>query len=160
MGKPGPCAMFRDLPSSKILKQIARLNNIAGTPERAFKFDSSKISKVEMFLIHKNVHGPSVGLKKFWRQDLPTLKFHNDDIAFVMNRISASTKAEVAKCPSKIVVHKTDGGVIELDCADKHSTDILRQLAKLTGAKNVMAEDIPVIVAPPEYIQLHHPETK
>jgi len=153
MGKPGPCAMFKDLPSSKILKQITRLNNIAGESHRAYKLDSTKFSKIELFLIQKNVHGPSVGLKKFWRQDLPTLKFHNDDIGFVCTRIQVDNKADVEKCPSKILVHKTAGGAIEIDCLNKHSSEILKELARVTEAKNVKADDIPVLVAPAEYVQ-------
>ncbi|ABN66944.2 predicted protein [Scheffersomyces stipitis CBS 6054] len=149
MAKSGSCAMFKGLPSSRILKQITRLNAIAGTSESAYKFDASKYTKIELFLQQKNIHGPAVGLKKFWRQNLPTLKFHNDDIQFSLTRIQAETAAEVAACPSKIVVHSVDpASKIEIDCKGKHSSVILNELVEATKATNVPIEEIPVLRPP------------
>ncbi|ODV82279.1 uncharacterized protein CANTADRAFT_31941, partial [Suhomyces tanzawaensis NRRL Y-17324] len=141
-------SMFKDFPSSRILKQIARLNKIAGTSETAYKIDLSKFAKVELYLIQKNIHGPSVGLRKFWRHNLPTLKFHNSELPFVMTRISAETPEEVAKCPAKIVVHGSNSEKFEINCANKHSSAILDELVKITGAVNVPEAEIPTLKAP------------
>lgn len=141
------CAMFKNLPTSKVLKQIARLNNIAGTPETAYKFDP-KYKKIELLLIQKSVHGPSIGLKKFWRQHLPTLKFHNDDINFTLTRIHTETKEDLKKCPAKIIVYDEANQKIELECANKQASDILNELVKLTSAQPVPETQIPTIRAP------------
>ncbi|KAK6458385.1 uncharacterized protein RJT20DRAFT_31326 [Scheffersomyces xylosifermentans] len=151
MAKGSGCSMFKDLPSSRILKQITRLNNIAGTTESAYKFDQSKYAKIELFLQQRNIHGPAVGLKKFWRLNLPTLKFHNDDLQFVLTRIATESKADVAACPSKIIVHGVDPkDNLEIDCAGKHSSVILQELVKATGAVGVPADEIPRIKTPQE----------
>lgn len=140
-------SMFKNLPTSKVLKQIARLNNIAGTPETAFKFPS-KYNKIELLLIQKLVHGPSIGLKKFWRNNLPTLKFHNDETEFCLTRIKTKNKADLEKCPTKILVHSQNNEVIEIDCANKTAYEILKNLVKRTGANSVPAKEIPIIKEP------------
>ncbi|KAK6460948.1 hypothetical protein DFJ63DRAFT_212131 [Scheffersomyces coipomensis] len=151
MSAASSCSMFKNSPSSKILKQIYRLNLIAGNPENAYKLNPEKYSKIELFLIQKNVHAQSVGLKKFWKDFLPTLKFHNDDIDFIMTRIKVNNKAEAAACPAKILVHgKDQKDNVEIDCANLHSSKILRQLVTKTGAVNIPLEEIPRIRDPNE----------
>jgi len=144
----GKYSMFKGLPSSRILKQIANLNRISGTPETAFKIDPAQVSKIELLLIQGNGHGPSVGLKKFWRHNLPTLKFHNEDISFVVTRINTSTKQEFEACPAKIVIHKSNSEKVQIDCAKQHSSKILESLVKLTGAASIPADQIPTISPP------------
>lgn len=148
MSKAGTHAMFKNLPSSRILKQVARLNNIAGTAETAYRFDASKVKKIELLFIHQNILGAAVGLKKFWRHNLPTLKFHNDDINFVCTRINAETKEEAEKCPTKIIIHSPDNNKTELNCSAKHSSVILQELIKATGATSVPTSEIPVVKSP------------
>lgn len=144
MAKVGSAAMFKGLPSSRIWKQQARLNQIAGSPSTAFKFDP-KYTKVELLLIEKSVLAPAFGLRRFWRQNLPTLKFHNDNVDFVLTRIATKTKEDLAKCPTKIVLHLADGSTQELDCSNKNSSKILKELVKVTGATPVPEEEIPVL---------------
>lgn len=139
--------MFKDLPRSKLLKQIARLNLIAGTPKTAFKL-GPQVKKVELFLLHKNIFVPGAGLKKFWRQNMPVLKFHNDDVDFVTTRLIAENKEEVAKAPTKIIVHNKDGSSTEFDCALKTNSQILNELVKVTEGVKVSEENIPVIARP------------
>lgn len=147
MGKASSSSMFKNLPSSRILKQITRLNNIAGTPETAFKF-SPKYTKLELFLIKQNVSGSAIGLKKFWRNNLPTLKFHNEDVNFVLTRINTTTKEDIAKCPTKIVVYDNASNKHEIDCADKQVSDILAEVIKATEATQIPEKEIPVIATP------------
>lgn len=144
MAKVGSTAMFKGLPSSRTWKQAARLNQIAGTPQTAYKFDP-KYTKIELLLIQKNVFAPAFGLRRFWRQNLPTLKFHNDDVDFVLTRIATKTKEDLVKCPTKIILHHADGSVQELDCSNKHSNKILKELVALSEAKAVPKEEIPVV---------------
>lgn len=143
------CAMFKGLPSSKIWKQIARLNLIAGTPETAFKFDPS-IRKIELFLIKQPVSGQAIGLRKFWRHNLPTLKFHNENVDFSVKHIVTETKEDIQKCPTKIIIHNEGSQVNELDCSNKHYSEILKEVVGLTKATPVPSEEIPVITRPGE----------
>lgn len=143
--------MVRGAPTSKILKQIWRLNQIAGTPKTAFRFPQT-VAKFELILLLKNVWGRSLGLKHFWRHNLPTLKFHNEDLSMTVTRVKAETKAEIASVPSKIVVHYTDGTKTDLSCANKRPEDILRDLVKLTNATAVPESDIPLVKVPEDRV--------
>lgn len=145
-------SMFKDLPKSRILRQIARLNLIAGTPETAYKL-GPEIKKLEIILILKNVYKPAAGLKQFWRKNLPILKFHNDHVDFVATRVRAQDKEEVAKVPSKIIVHGTDGSKKDIDCLFTSHSDILAKLVEVTQATPVDAAEIPVLAVPKEHLQ-------
>lgn len=145
-------SMFKDLPKSRILKQIARLNLIAGTPQTAYKL-GPEIKKLELILILKNVFKPAAGLKHFWRKNLPVLKFHNEHVDFVATRVRAHTKEEVAKVPSKIIVHGTDGSKKDIDCIFSSHSDILAKVVEATKAIPVEAAEIPVLAVPKAHLQ-------
>lgn len=140
-------SMFKGLPTSKLLKQIARLNLIAGTPKTAFKL-GPQVKKVELILLYKNIYKKGSGLKRFWRYNLPVLKFHNDNVDFVLTRVKAGNKDEVSKVPSKIIIHNTDGTKGELDCALQTHNEILKKLVKATDAVLVPQQEIPTIAVP------------
>lgn len=144
MTKRGLAAMFRAAPSSPILRQVYRLNLISGTPKTAYRL-GPEVKKVELFVISKNAYGPTAGLKKFWREYLPTLKFHNDDVNFVVTRIRPETKEEIKKVPSKIVVYDANNKETTIDCLGKHSSNIFRQLKKATNATPVPESEIETI---------------
>lgn len=139
--------MFKGLPTSKILKQIARLNNISGTPKTAFKF-GPQVKKIELIILQKNIYKSSSGLKRFWRYNLPVLKFHNDNVDFLLTRVRAKTKEEIAQVPTKIVIHKDDGSKGEVDCAMQTHNEILKKLVKATDAVPVAAENLSTIATP------------
>lgn len=143
--------MFKNMPKSRLLKQIARLNLISGTPETAFKIDPTKYSKIELLLAESRGDGKSVGLRKFWKHNLPTLKFHNDDIDFVVTRVAAETKDEEALVPVKLLVYGT-AETKTFNVASEHSDNILEQLVKYTNAKSIPEEELPTIkVQTPEW---------
>lgn len=133
--------MFKDLPVLRILKQISRLNLIAGNSSNAYKL-GPQVKKVELILQEKNVYGPAAGLKKFWRKHLPTLKFHNYDTDISMTRVRSKPE-EAAKVPAKIVVYDEAGQKQELDCKNLDESVILQKLVKLTQATPVPEADIP-----------------
>lgn len=139
--------MFRGIPKLRLLRQVTRLNQILGTPETAYKLPSD-VSKVELVLLSKNVFGPSVGLKRFWRQNLPTLKFHNVGVDFVMTRVRVTNKADIAKVPTKIVLHTRTGEKTDLDCSAQSNEQILKNLVQLTKAEPVPPEEIPRLSMP------------
>lgn len=141
--------MFKSLPQSRVLKQIARANLIAGTLENAFVLNPSKFKRVELLVIQKNIHEPAIGLRKFWKENLPVLQFHNNDIEFAVTRIKVNNKDEVKQCPIKILVTPVGSEAkLEIDCAHLNQSKILKKLVKLTGATPVAEEDIPKLRAP------------
>ncbi|CAN3372643.1 hypothetical protein DIURU_004864 [Diutina rugosa] len=139
---------FRNLPSSPVLRQVARLNQIAGTTETAFRMDPSKIKAIELVLVQKNVHQPSSGLRKFWKQNLPTLQFHNNDVRFTMTRVKTASKDELAKVPASVVIHKVGDDKVVVNCLDRSPKDILRKVVHATGATPVPDAEIPRIAQP------------
>lgn len=145
--------MFKTLPRSQVLKQIARANIISGTPATAFRLDLKKVSRLELVLVQKVHNYASTGLKNFWRQNLPTLRFHNDDIEFVMTRYGVTSKEELAQIVSKIIVHSPDGTNLQINCANVDAPGILDLVVKATNAVSIPELDIPSIETPPQYIQ-------
>lgn len=135
--------MFPDLPSSRILRQVARLNKISGTPDVAYKFDP-KYTKMELLLPQARNHKDSMGLRQFWKHNLPTLKFHNDDIAFQVKKIQTESPEELAKCPTKLIVYENNEKV-EIPCHNAESSEILSKLVQITNASSVPEEEIPTI---------------
>lgn len=139
--------MFQRLPKSSLSKQISRLNIIAGKPNTAFKFGSD-VKKIELVLLEKNVMGPAIGLKKFWRVHLPTLKFHNDDVEFFCTRVLANSKEEIRKVPAKVIIHDSSNNTSEFDCASLDKDRILKKLVRITGATPIPQSEIPHIQHP------------
>lgn len=146
----GGAAMFKNLPKSRILKQITRLNNISGSPQTAYKFDP-KYTKLEVYLIKNSVLGSAIGLRKFWRQRLPTFKFHNENVDFVFKRIVTQTKEDLAKCPTKIVIHDSMGNKNEIDCSNETVDGIFEKVVKATEASPVPSDQIDFVPVPPQY---------
>lgn len=139
--------MIKNAPLSPILRQIFRLNQIAGTKENAFRIPP-KYKKVELVMMSKQAYGPSIGLKHFWRNHLPTLKFHNDDVQFFTTKVKVSTKEEIAQAPSKIVIHDETGNKTEIDCMGDHHLEILKKFVAATASQPIDETEIPK-VAPP-----------
>lgn len=142
--------MFKGLPTSKLLRQIARFNLISANPRAAYKLGPD-IKRLELFLVHKNVYKPGAGLKKFWRENLPALKFHNDDVEFVVLRFVAPDKTQLSQAPCILRVHRKDGKYTDLDCSLKSNVDIMRRMVKETGAVRVPEEDLEVMPYPKGY---------
>lgn len=127
------------LPTSRILKQAARLDIISGAmpPARAYKLGDA-VKKIELVMISKNVYKGDAGLKYFWRIDLPVLKFHNDDVEYVVTRVRAS-KEEIPQVPCCILVHEAGGNVQKIDCRNHFHSEILDKLVAATGATEIPA---------------------
>lgn len=132
------------LPSNKILRQIARLNLIAGSESNAYRFPSH-VRKVEAVILAKNVFGANAGLMRFWKLNFPTLKFHNDDVDFVITRVRADSKEEIAQAPCQLKVHGENGVLHQLECKGLKDLEILAELVKSADATPVPASEIPRI---------------
>lgn len=134
--------------SPRLLKQIDRVNKLRGTPETSYKFDASKIKEVELFVYRQKpiVFQPAKGLKSFLKDSLPTLRYHNPDIQFTVTNIKAELEDELKKIPLKLNIkahNESDSSSIE--CANQPPHWILSELVKRTKARQMTAEEIPLI---------------
>lgn len=130
--------------NNKLLRQITRLNLIAGSPATAFRFGPS-LKKLEVVIYSKNVMGHAAGLKKFWKLNLPTLKFHNDNVDFVVTRVRPTKREDFNTIPVEVRLHQQDGAVTKIACLNKDHEQILREVVESTGASLVPEEEIPVM---------------
>ncbi|EGV61499.1 54S ribosomal protein, mitochondrial [Yamadazyma tenuis] len=139
MAKPKTLnSMFPGLPKSRLLKQATRINIIHGSTATAFKFDP-KFTRLDLILPQNRLHKPSIGLRQFWKHNLPTLKFHNYDTEFHVLKVQTDSDQELAKCPTKVVIH-TESGNQEVSCEGISHSDILAKVVQLTGATPVDPE--------------------
>lgn len=130
--------------NNKLLKQITRLNQIAGLPETAYRFGNN-LRKLEVVIYSKGILGHAAGLKRFWKLNLPTLKFHNDNVEFVVTRVRPTTREDFNKIPLEVRLHQEDGSVNKVDCVNKDNSVILREVVELTKAEQVPEEQIPIV---------------
>ncbi|GMM38487.1 mitochondrial 54S ribosomal protein [Saccharomycopsis crataegensis] len=124
------------------------------------------ITDVSLTFKKKNSDG-HMGIRKFWQNYLPTIKFYNQSLPMNVTRITLNEidtkkargvkdlpvdseeakKLEsdiklLAKCPAKITISYQGGKSVELDCKWKRSEIILEEFTKLTKAVPVAEEEI------------------
>ncbi|KAH6676058.1 50S ribosomal protein Mrp49 [Plectosphaerella plurivora] len=135
------------------------------------------ITRIHMEFARKSADG-HMGSRKFWREHLPRLKYHNPAIPMIVNRKdnnegaatmtiyfrNAATAAgetvnriqppSSAMDTSKAVAPAADERVVKIDMKNKHSDDILRQFMAETQAKPVehTPEQLQEIEAVEEFI--------
>lgn len=133
--------MFLGLPSSRLLRQATRINKIHGDSSTAYSFDP-KFQKFELIFPQQRVHKPSIGIRQFWKHNLPTLKFHNFDKEFQVRKVATESPEELAKCPVKLVVYDENLNKFEIDCQGIDQSEILSKLIQQTDAKAVPQEEL------------------
>ncbi|GEQ70031.1 hypothetical protein JCM33374_g3707 [Metschnikowia sp. JCM 33374] len=143
---------LKGLPGHKILRQVARLNLISGDSNTAFKLPSN-VKKLEVLIMNKAVNRRMVGLNQFWKWNLPTLRFHNDNVDFVVTRIKPEVKEEYPRVPCAIFIHKKAGDVTRIECNDRSASWIVKSIVNATGAQVVPKEEIPHIPLPKVRLQ-------
>lgn len=126
-------SMLRGYPKARIPRQAQRINSINGTSQNAFIFNG--ISKLELILPLTRSYGPAIGIRKFWKLHLPTIKFHNDNLQVLVKHVDAQPD-ELAQVPVKLIAHNGTNKV-EIDCKNKHYDDILTSVIEATNAKPV-----------------------
>ena len=70
--------------NKKIENAIKKINKLTANPETSFKFDAERFKEIELFVYGQRpiTYKPAWGLKLFWKDNLPTLRYHNPDIQF------------------------------------------------------------------------------
>lgn len=138
--------MLSNLSSQRTLRQIKWINQILGNSKTSFKLNQN-INKIELILVDKFQNQSSCGLKKFWKNNLPTLKFHNEKINFVLKRIFLPKENDdkIVKIASKINVYNNDNTVQNIGCECKESEEILKELVLVTQATPVAENEIQLL---------------
>ncbi|EMG47358.1 hypothetical protein SBY92_002818 [Candida maltosa Xu316] len=129
----------------RIIESIKRINRLTGTPETAYKFDSSKFKGIDIYKYSQvpYVYKPANGVKYFVKNHLPTLRFHNPEILFSVKELSVSSENELSRLPLKVKVHGVDpANDFTINCHDKNLNQIFEELLKTTDAKPLAAEEI------------------
>ncbi|RLV92774.1 54S ribosomal protein MRP49 mitochondrial [Spathaspora sp. JA1] len=131
---------------SKYKLQAAKLNKIAGVDSQAsVVLNPTKYKGLELQMISNRQNAQARGIYEFWRQDLRTLKFHNQNLDFQVTKITYQEDSEIEKIPARLIVRDLQGGEFTIDCKNKTRSDILSELLKLTKAEPVPVEEIPVV---------------
>ncbi|ODV86060.1 hypothetical protein CANARDRAFT_7421 [[Candida] arabinofermentans NRRL YB-2248] len=133
---------LKGLPSSRVLKQYANLNDIANFQNSAYKFP--KVSKLELTFKKMNAYG-HMGARQFWKYNLRTITFHNPQLNIDVKRVDCETKEEQLACPSVLTVHFQNGSKKTIDCKNVHSSEIMNQLIEISDAIRVPKEEIPIL---------------
>lgn len=138
--------MFKELTSSRILRQVSRINQIHGDSSNAYVFNNVK--KFELIFPVNRSYMESYGIRQFWKYNLPVFKFHNDDIDFIIKKVQ-TTDAELEKCPVKLVIHE-DSQTKEIDCKNLEPSSILSQLLEITNAEPVPSSTLESLTLKPK----------
>lgn len=152
MSKSALKEYLKGLPGHKILRQVARLNLVAGDSTTAYKLPST-VKKLEVLMMTKAVNRRFVGLNHFSKWTFPTLKFHNDDVDFVVTRVKPEHKEEYPQVPCALFIHKTSGDMTRIECNEMSHLRILQELVKATNALPVPELEIPHIPLPKVRLQ-------
>ncbi|EMR08891.1 hypothetical protein PNEG_02674 [Pneumocystis murina B123] len=113
---------------TKAAEKLARILMGPG----AFKLPSD-IHGLTLFMAFKNKDG-HMGPRKFWKDYLPSIQFHNP---YLHIQVCRSHKEKEAK----LKIHQKSGD-IELDMKHKHALDICREFIEKTKAVAVGKEEM------------------
>ncbi|KAG5417985.1 MRP49 [Candida metapsilosis] len=135
-----------------LLKQIKRINNLRGKPENSYKFDASKYKELELFVYQQRpfVYKPANGIRYFWKESLPTLRYHNPDVQFTVTNVTVENEEDLPKLPLKLQIHgQSEENNSVIDCASKPPHQIFSELIKVTNARKLAEEEIPKLPLKP-----------
>lgn len=123
--------MFKNLPKSRTSRHFERLNLLSSGPGSVIV--SPEVKSVELVFNFKTGQG-HVGSKKFWRDNLPRVQFHNPELPIQVLRVKTPLE-EQGKIPSLLTVNFKDGKTEKLDVKNKHSDEILKEFIRITKAE-------------------------
>lgn len=91
------------------------------------------ITKLTLLMAFKNKNG-QMGCRKFWRQHLPSIQFHNPHLQIEVRRSHEETRAIMQ-------IDQTSGDPIFLDMQYKQASDICQELFQKIHAVPVKPSD-------------------
>lgn len=134
--------MTAALPKSRVARQLARLNAIACGPG-AVRVPPSVVGVHLSFKFqYENGH---MGPRKFWRENLPQVQFHNPGLSISVERKYANSVDDTATIPAHLSIKFQDGKEQVINVQHKHSNEILKSFIEATGATVIPVEEQPVL---------------
>ncbi|GMM48779.1 mitochondrial 54S ribosomal protein [Pichia kluyveri] len=130
---------LKGLSSSRYLKQGQHLDLISNYTNSSYHFNN--VSKLEIIFKQHSSYG-HLGMKKFWKNNLKTIYYHNPSLIIDVKRIDCQEKEQQLNCPCIIKTITKDNKEIIINGKDKHSDDIMKELVEKTAAVAVPSEDI------------------
>ncbi|KAK9468148.1 hypothetical protein V1512DRAFT_258862 [Lipomyces arxii] len=85
-----------------------------------------------------------MGARKFWKEYLPKIQFHNPNLAISVIRTSPQSKEDEENEPASLSVIFNDRPPFELDIKNMRSEAILHQFINGTSAEQVNLNKFPV----------------
>ncbi|KAK9479293.1 hypothetical protein V1514DRAFT_328975 [Lipomyces japonicus] len=124
----------RYIAQSKIMTRLAVGQGAVHVPKN--------ITGIRLSFKYLNKFG-HMGARKFWREYLPQIRFHNPSLAIEVSREHATTIEEHQKAPALLTVDYADQPSLTLDIKNKLSKVILEEFVNLTDAKLVAITTAP-----------------
>ncbi|KAK9457664.1 hypothetical protein V1511DRAFT_476700 [Dipodascopsis uninucleata] len=118
--------------ATRFAKQVIFLSKIS-TGKAAVTLPTSITNlKLQFKTLNKYGH---MGARKFWRDHLPTLQFHNPSLKIEVFRTKIENKSEEAHKNEPAILSFTIGDKVQdIDIKNMHSDEILERLVTATGA--------------------------
>ncbi|KAH3670261.1 hypothetical protein WICMUC_004914 [Wickerhamomyces mucosus] len=116
--------MFKSLPKSKLSRHVDRLNLLSSGPGSVKV--SANVKSIELIFKQRTPKG-HMGPRRFWRENLPRIQFHNPALPIQVVRVEPTTPEEAQKIPALL---KTRSAKIKYLL----NSDILTKFIKLTDA--------------------------
>ncbi|KAK9471056.1 mitochondrial 54S ribosomal protein mL61 [Dipodascopsis tothii] len=126
--------------ASRYAAQARRLAQIA-TGDAAVRLPQAVQGLKLEFKVENS--GGHMGARKFWKQHLSQIQFHNPELPIVVKRYAISGKSEEASaCPAQLTISYESSEKF-IDAKWKHSSDILKELIFETKAEPVDMQEYP-----------------
>ncbi|KAH3687050.1 hypothetical protein WICPIJ_001963 [Wickerhamomyces pijperi] len=127
--------MSSALPKSKLARHITRLNLLSTGPGSVKV--SPTVESIELIFKQRSPKG-HLGARKFWRENLPRIQYHNPHLSITVRRIEPETKKQESEIPALLKINYNNGQESKITKIKYlFNEDILQKFVKLTDAKAV-----------------------
>ncbi|KAK9448015.1 mitochondrial 54S ribosomal protein mL61 [Limtongia smithiae] len=134
---------------SRILYQTKRLESIA--LGRAALILPTAVTNIKLSFKTKNSFG-HMGARKFWRECLPSIQFHNPHALIEVIRAPEPESRDAQEAvPAELLVEFGDRPPLALDIKNMHSDEILAKFRAGTDAKPAGLSTFPIGTINPRF---------
>ncbi|KAK9460046.1 uncharacterized protein V1516DRAFT_678768 [Lipomyces oligophaga] len=131
---------------SRIKHQMAQMVKLSTGPA-AVKVEPT-IQKVKLVFGEQADHPTQTGLKQFWHEYLPTIKFHNIDLTIKVNDKPNPRQRKKAEGAAMLYIKTVDHKFRKADVRDQSPEQILQTFIELSKAQSVDITESPVKWSP------------
>ncbi|KAK7207483.1 hypothetical protein BZA70DRAFT_271430 [Myxozyma melibiosi] len=127
--------------SSRITRQIAHLKKIALGKAAV---EVPKMTSLSLEFKIRNSHG-HMGARKFWKEHLPSLQFHNPEVPMTVKLIpEPASEKEAMRAPSVLRAEFSNRAPVVIDMKNRQSEEILAEFIEASQSKPVKLQTFPV----------------